>query len=281
MAHASADEAQEGVHKSARSLLFTVLGELVYPEGEPVWTASLLYVLEQAGYSQATARQAIARGVTAGWMVGERVGRTTRFELTPGLIARFDEGMRRVFAFNLQTEPWDGRWLVLIISIPNEQRLVRKRLYTSLHWAGLGNPTPGVWLTPHSDRAGEVERVVDELGLRESTVSVIGAPGTIGLSDAEIVRRSWDLETVAATYEDLQARFRDLDPAPGDPILLAHLELTGGQRHFPFFDPQLPEALLPQWIGREVTKWSHELRAKWEGPAHARWREIVKSTASR
>ncbi|MDT7771332.1 MAG: PaaX-like protein, partial [Pseudonocardiales bacterium] len=30
---------------SARSLLLTVLGELVYPNGKPVWTASLLYVL--------------------------------------------------------------------------------------------------------------------------------------------------------------------------------------------------------------------------------------------
>ena len=269
------------MHASARSLLFTVLGELVYPAGEPVWTASLLYVLERAGFKEQAARQAIARGVAAGWMVSERHGRETRFHLTPELVARFDEGASRVFAFSREAEPWDGRWLILLISIPNEQRQVRKRLYTALNWAGLGNPTPGMWLTPHSDRLGEVERVIAELSLRESTVSVIGAPAAVGLSEAEIVDRSWDLTSVAARYEDVLARFRALEPDPGDPMLLAHLELTGALRHLPFVDPQLPEALLPNWIGREVTKWSAQLQAEWSQPAHARWRAIVETTTPR
>src|SRR4029453_10821617 len=98
--------------------------------------------LERAGFSEQAARQAIARGVAAGWMVSERRGRETRFALTPELRRRFDEGGSRVFVCNLEAEPWDGRWLVLIVSIPNEQRSVRKRLYTALQWAGLGNPTP-------------------------------------------------------------------------------------------------------------------------------------------
>src|SRR5213078_1366377 len=173
------------------------------------------------------ARQAIARGVGAGWMVSERRGRETCFRLTPDLRGRFDEGASRVFAFSREAEPWDGRWLVLIVSIPSEQRQVRKRLYTALRWAGLGNPTPGVWLTPHSERVEEVERVIVELGLRESTVSLVGAPGAVGLSEAEIVRRAWDLASVAARYEAVLARFGGLEPQAGDPILLAHLELTG------------------------------------------------------
>src|SRR3954447_25231573 len=120
MAHASVDDlsAVQGLaHTSARSLLFTGLGELGAPEGEPVWTASLLHVLGRAGYSEQAARQAIARGVAAGWMVSERRGRETRFRLTPELIQRFDEGASRVFAFSREAEPWDGRWLVLFVSI--------------------------------------------------------------------------------------------------------------------------------------------------------------------
>ena len=143
MARAGNNGEQEHVHTSARSLLFTVLGQLVYPSGEPVWTASLLYVLQAAGYNEAAARQAIARGVGAGWIVSERLGRETRFHLTPSLVERFDEGARRVFAFSRETEPWDGRWLVVLVSIPSEQRGVRKRLYTTLRWAGLGNRCPG------------------------------------------------------------------------------------------------------------------------------------------
>lgn len=273
---------EQPVHTSARSLLFTILGELVHPDPLPVWTASLLYVLKAAGFSEQASRQAIARGVAAGWMASERRGREARLRLTPELNRRFDEGERRVFAYNsADAEPWDGRWLMVMISIPNEHRTARKRMYSALQWAGLGNPTPGVWLTPHTDRADEIARVVADLGLRESTLSVVGEPAAIGLSEAEIVRRSWDLTSVAATYEDLRARFRDLRPEPGDAALLAHLDLAGALRHFPFVDPQLPEALLPRWVGRDVTRWSQQLSREWSEAAHARWRAIVEDTSPR
>jgi phenylacetic acid degradation operon negative regulatory protein len=273
---------EQPVHASARSLLFTILGELVHPDPRPVWTASLLYVLKAAGFSEQASRQAIARGAAAGWMASERRGREVRLSLTPELNRRFDEGERRVFAYSsAESAPWDGRWLVLMISIPNEHRTVRKRLYSALQWAGLGNPTPGVWLTPHTQRADEIARVVADAGLRESTLSVVGEPAAIGLSEAEVVRRSWDLTSVAASYEDLRARFRDLKPEPGDPALLAHLDLAGALRHFPFVDPQLPEALLPRWVGRDVTRWSQELSRDWSEAAHARWRAIVEATSPR
>jgi phenylacetic acid degradation operon negative regulatory protein len=281
MARAEAESDPEHVHTSARSLLFTVLGELVYPSAQPVWTASLLHVFERAGYNEAAARQAISRGVAAGWMVSERIGRETRFHLTPSLIERFGEGAERVFAYSRETEPWDGRWLIVFVSIPNQQRGVRKRLYTTLRWAGLGNPMPGLWLTPHADRLAEVKRVIDELELRESTVSLIGRPADAGLAEDEIVDRAWELDGVAATYAELLARFRELAPEPGDPILLAHLELIGALRHFPFADPQLPEALLPGWIGREATKVLEQLMEDWSPAAHARWREIVQRSTPR
>jgi phenylacetic acid degradation operon negative regulatory protein len=274
-------EPEQRVHGSARSLLFTILAELVHPHPRPVWTASLLHVLKRAGFSEQAARQAIARGVTAGWMTSERQGRETRFSLTPLLRRSFDEGVSRVFAFSAGEPAWDGRWLVLFISIPSEQKMVRKRLYSALRWAGLGNPTPGVWLTPHTERLQEVEQVIADLGLRESVVAVLGEPVPIGLSEAEVVRRAWDLDSVAATYEELLGRFRGLEPEPGDPTLLAHLELAGALRHFPFVDPQLPETLAPHWIGREVMNWSQERSVAWSKAAHSRWREIVAETSPR
>src|SRR5687768_984309 len=106
---------EDRVHSSARSLLFTILGELVHPDPRAVWTASLLYVLKRAGFSEQAARQAIARGVAADWMISERRGRETRFSLTPTLTRSFDEGIRRVFAYTADPQAWDGRWLVLFI----------------------------------------------------------------------------------------------------------------------------------------------------------------------
>jgi phenylacetic acid degradation operon negative regulatory protein len=265
-------------YPSARSLLFTILADIVYRDPRPVWTASLLYVFKQAGFTEQAARQAIARGAAAGWMTGERRGRETRWTLTESLTRVFDEGVPRVYEFASGRRRWDGRWLVLMVSIPQEQRTVRKRLYAALRWAGLGNPMPGLWLTPHTERLDEVARVIEELGLTGSTVSVVGEPGALGLSELEIVQRAWDLEAVAASYNELLARFEGMAPEPGDPVLLAHLELTGALRHFPYMDPQLPEAILPEWIGREVTRQLRQLVADWSDAAHARWREIIANT---
>ncbi len=272
---------EQAAFPSARSLLLTILGALVYGDSEPVWTSALLYVMRAGGFTEQAARQAIARGAAAGWLTGGRSGRETRWTLGPEILTMFEAGSERVFAFSEQPALWDGEWLVVIISIPHEQRMVRKKLYGALRWAGLGNPTPGIWLTPHVDRADEVDGVIEELGLGSSTLSFVGRPATVGLRDAEIIERSWDLGQVATTYQELLARFSRLDPEPGDEVLMAQLELTSALRHFPFIDPQLPEALTPGWIGREATRQLRDLSAAWSVAARARWREIIATTAPR
>lgn len=260
-------------------MLFTILGALVFGGAEPVWTSSLLYVMKAGGFHEQAARQAIARGAGVAWITGGGRGRETRWTLGPGLVATFEAGEERVFAFSDEPAPWDGRWLVVMISIPQTRRAVRKKLYGALRWARLGNPTPGIWVTPHIDRADEVDRVITELDLRSSTLSFIGQPAKIGLSDAEMIVRAWDLERVATTYQELLARFSRLEPEPGDEVLLAHLELTSALRHFPFIDPQRPATLIPDWIGRDLTRRLRELNAGWSVAARSRWRAIVANTA--
>jgi phenylacetic acid degradation operon negative regulatory protein len=140
--------------------LLTVLGELVLPSGQPVWTSALLHVLRGVGVEEQTARQAIARGAAAGWIEGSRRGREVRWEITPAGRLLIEEGTRRVYSLSAGTPAWDGRWLILLITIPHEQRAVRKKLYGALSWAGFGNPATSVWLTPHPERVAEAERVV-------------------------------------------------------------------------------------------------------------------------
>ncbi|MFF0279382.1 hypothetical protein ACFYSW_03650 [Rhodococcus aetherivorans] len=36
------------------------------------------------------------------------------------------------------------------VPVPESHRSSRKKLYAALRWAGFGNPTPGVWVTPTS-----------------------------------------------------------------------------------------------------------------------------------
>ena len=99
---------------SARSLLFTILGELVWPTGEPVWTATLVHVLRGLGVEEQTARQAIARAAASDWITAARLGREVSWSLTPKLRQIFESGSLRVYSLSDSFSQWDGRWLVVL-----------------------------------------------------------------------------------------------------------------------------------------------------------------------
>jgi phenylacetic acid degradation operon negative regulatory protein len=259
---------------SARSLLLTVLGELVWPEGRPVWTSALLYVLKGLGIEEQTARQAIARAAAAGWITGERHGREVRWTLTPTGLGLIEEGAARVTSTAGPRTGWDGRWLVLLVTVPHTHRTARKRLYAGLTWAGFGNPTPGVWVSPHPERQAEAARLIEQLDLTDSTLSFIGPSGSIGLDDGEIVERAWDLEALADRFAAQLDALADIDPAPGDEMLFTHVQVVGQWQRTPFSDPQLPEELLPDWVGHRAAIRLAGLREQWTDAVHARWREI-------
>jgi phenylacetic acid degradation operon negative regulatory protein len=263
-------------HGSARSILLTILGEFVYPEEQPVWTSTLLHILTGVGVEEKAARQAIARGAAAGWITSGRSGREVCWHLTPAGRQLIKEGAERVESLSADSAEWDCRWLILIITVPESNRVVRRRLYSSLSWAGFGNPTPGIWISPHPEREGEARRVIDNLKLSSSTFSFVGSCASIGLSEHNLVKRAWNLGAVEAYYEEVLDRFKGLQPKEGDPILFTHVQLVNQWQRFPFIDPQLPDALLPtDWIGRRAAVLFREQRAAWHDAAHARWHELT------
>jgi phenylacetic acid degradation operon negative regulatory protein len=264
---------------SARSLLLTVLSELVLPRGEPAWTSSLLYVMTGLGLEEQNARQAIARASDAGVIISEKHGRAVRWSFSDYGTAQIEEITRRADSLISPPERWDGNCLVLAVTVPQRLRAVRKRLYSSLYWQGFGNPAPGLWASPHVDRVDELRELIDDVGLRESTVTFIGNTLGVGLSDGEIVARAWDLERIAARYEKLIETYQHLSPSSGDDLLFAHLSLLNEYREFPAMDPQLPEDLLPNWVGRRATELFVMLNRRWSGAAHQRWLEIVELTS--
>jgi phenylacetic acid degradation operon negative regulatory protein len=171
---------------------------------------------------------------------------------------------------------WNGTWLILIITVPESSRVVRRRLYSRLSWAGFGNPTPGIWVSPHPEREGEAKQVIDDLELSSSTFSFVGSSASIGINDRDLVARAWNLAAVEAHYEEVLDRFKGLNPQEGDSILFTHIQLVNEIQRFPFIDPQLPNALLPpDWIGQRVAELFQERRAIWHDGAHARWHELA------
>ena len=259
---------------SARSLLVTILGELVWPTGEPVWTSSLVQLLKGLGIEEQTARQAIARGAQSGWMVPERRGREVSWSLGPKLQHIFEVGSQRVFSLSDPFSAWEGTWLSVLVTIPTSHRRARRPLYAGLTWAGFGNPVPGIWLSPHVERAGEVRHLLDELDLHAHAISLVGRVDEIGISESEIVARGWDLASLAEHYEQVLAAVSRLDPASDDETLYAFLRMISEWQELPRADPQLPEALLPDWIGRRVARRIESLRAQWTPTVRARFAEM-------
>ncbi|MBS2537474.1 PaaX family transcriptional regulator [Catenulispora sp. NF23] len=261
--------------RSARSLLLTVLGEYVRPGGVPVWTSTLLHVAAGLGLEEKTARQALNRMALDGWIGTERVGRRVRWALTPHGTVLLTEGAERIYSFGRDRESWDGRWLVLLVSVPETQRDLRHRLRNSLTWAGLGSPAPGVWVSPHTTREAEAKQIVEELGLQAEAISFCGPFAGVG-SERSMVEQAWHTGELAEAYEDFLLQFAGLSPQSPDEVLYAQIRLVDEWRRFPSLDPQLPPELLPpQWIGLRAASVFEDLHQRWNTAARARWSELA------
>jgi phenylacetic acid degradation operon negative regulatory protein len=260
---------------SARSLLLTVLGEFVLPRPEPVWTQTLIDVLAGLGVEQKSARQALARTAAEGLLASDRSGRRVRWSLSTAGRRLLTEGAARIYGFGTRSTAWDGRWLVLLVSVPESRRQLRHRLRTRLAWAGLGSPTPGVWVTPDPAKQDEVARVIADLELTEVTSSFVGPFGAIG-AERDVVAQAWDLAGIEAAYADFLATFGSTAPGTPAEVMTAQIHLVHAWRRFPFLDPALPSELLPpEWAGARAAALFGTLHARWDGPAGRHWGALL------
>jgi phenylacetic acid degradation operon negative regulatory protein len=258
---------------SARSLLLTVLGEYVLPSDQPMWTVAAVQVLGGLGVEEKAARQALARTAADGWIAPLREGRQVRWALTGPGRRLLSDGAERIYSFAAEGPPWDGRWLVLTLTVPESQRQLRRQLRTRLSWAGFGNPAPGLWVTTDTGREAEAKQILDSLGLTRAAYSFTGPFGSIG-SARTLVDQAWDLDEVAKRYREFLAEFTGLNPDPGEETMLTQIRLVHEWRRFPFLDPQLPADLLPpKWIGKRAAAVFKELHGRWQERAQRAWRE--------
>jgi phenylacetic acid degradation operon negative regulatory protein len=259
---------------SARSLLMTVLGEFVLPRARPAWTSALVDVLGMFDVEEKSARQALARTAAEGWLRSDRVGRRVRWSLTPPGRRLLIEGAGRIYGFGSGEQNWDGRWLVVLVTIPESMRDLRHRLRTRLAWAGFGSPAPGVWITPRPGAEADAKLILDELGLTQA-MSFVATYGALG-REQEMVAAAWDLGGVAERYRHFIEEFGGLAPRTPDDVLRAQTRLVHEWRRFPFLDPQLPAVLLPpQWIGATATELFNARHTRWRDAAQRRWAEIA------
>ena len=179
---------------AARSLLLTVLGEYVLarPGGLSGRRRSSLLWSRSATRQQA-ARQAVARSTRDGWLATERRGRRARMSLadrTAALLRPAPSASTR----SARPWDWDGRWLLLVLRVPEERREVRHQLRSRLAWAGLGSLGGGVWLTPHVEREDGAGRCDQRRAGGRCDRSFVARLGSHGRARA-VVRRTPGIST--------------------------------------------------------------------------------------
>lgn len=274
-AHPSVSRRREVSHASARSVLMTLLGEYLLPHGSPVWTSALVEVLSQFGIEEKSARQALSRTAAEGWLGSERIGRRVRWSLTAHGHRLLSEGAHRIYEFGREQDDWDGRWLMLFVSVPEAKRDLRHQVRTRLAWAGFGSPQPGVWISPNTRRQTEASKIITELGVESPVMSFVAEFGSIG-EVGDLVTRAWDLSDLEVRYEDFIDEFTGVRPTTGQNALHAQTLLVHEWRRFPFLDPRLPAALLPaNWSGTKAADLFHRKHEEWRAESQRHWAEVM------
>lgn len=249
-------------------MLLTLLGEYVAPRDRPVFRDALVAALGAVGYKTNTSRQTLARSVASGWLESSRVGRRSLLRLSRETHGMLRAGYPRIYRFG-EPRCWDGRWLLAVLRVPEERRSVRDRVRTQLTWAGFGSLGGGVWISTHVDRQAEFQTIARDGGtartfaFRAEQLPVVGDPRTL-------VEQAWDLDEIRECYERFIRTYSDHQPQGAERVFQAQTELVHAWSTLPFFDPDLPDELLPaDWPRTSARELFVELHSRWQEPAES------------
>lgn len=255
--------------------IFVLFGDIILPRGGSVWTSSLLQLLRLLGVSERAARSTLSRMKRKGWLKAERRGRHSLYRLTPKGERLLSEGGRRIF------EPhdwsWDGRWCLVVYSVPESKRKLRAALRKRLTFLGFGPLGPGRWISAH-DRQAEVQALLDDLGAH-TFVQVFSGVNLDAGDGQQIVERCWDLRGLNRKYAKFLARWQQVYEhsalargngfSPAD-CFVQTFWISHEYSTFPQADPNLPAQLLPEgWLGVRAAGLVDSFRANLSERANA------------
>ena len=249
-----------------KAAMITLYGDYVRHRGAEIGIGSLIEVLGNFGISAQSVRSAVLRMCRVGLLKVRHNGRRSFYSLTDEGIGLLNEGERRIFERN--SGSWNGSWSVVVYSIPEERREFRDMLRQELTWMGYGPLCTATWISPH-DASKQVERTAKKLGVKEY-VQIFQAR-YLGFSNPKtVISRCWDLDRIHKRYADFITEYRaKLDEHrkrldKGDSIdpsecFTDRFRLIHEYRRLPYFDPDLPEELLPKnWLRSKASALFYE-----------------------
>ncbi|WP_416825352.1 phenylacetic acid degradation operon negative regulatory protein PaaX [Ectobacillus polymachus] len=241
---------------NTQSMIFTIYGDYIRHYDNKIWIGSLIQILKEFGHNEQAVRVSISRMLKQGWVQSEKKGNKSYYFLTERGVNRIDEAAKRIFKLN--PTKWDGKWRMLVYSIPEEKRQIRDEFRKELMWSGFGSFSNGCWISPN-DLEKEVNILIDKYEIHDYVdffISEYKGPDT----NKRLIEKSWNLEDITNKYESFISQYSrnymiDQDKLEKGQMTDAECfvvreNLVHEYRKFLFIDPGLPIDLLPEnWSG--------------------------------
>lgn len=188
------------------------------------------------------------------------------YSLTEDGFSLLEKGGQRIF--ERKPKSWDGMWSIVVYFIPEEKRKARDQLRQELSWMGYGPLSTATWISSH-DLTREVEEIAKKLEIREN-VQIFQAQYQGFSSARSIISRGWDLDWIHKRYASFIAEYRPKlenhlrrlkagETVESSECFVERFKLTDEYRRLPFFDPDLPEELLPKnWLRSQAAALFHD-----------------------
>jgi phenylacetic acid degradation operon negative regulatory protein len=258
--------------------IVTIFG--LYARAESNWlsVASVVRLMADLGVDAQPVRSSISRLKRRGVLQSERHAGAAGYSLGEPTLAMLAEGDVRIFE-RRRAAVEDG-WLVVVFSVPEHEREKRHEIRSSLTRLGLGTVAPGVWIAP-GNLASETRQTLERRGL--SPYVDIFAGDHLAFGDLRSkVRAWWDLDELAAQYEEFLQRYRPVrgraaaGEIPPREAFGEYVPMLTQWRRLPYRDPGLPLSLLPsEWNGLAAGALFDELHAALGPPAREHARALI------
>ncbi|WP_042347520.1 phenylacetic acid degradation operon negative regulatory protein PaaX [Bacillus massiliigorillae] len=241
---------------NTQSMIFTIYGDYIRHYGNKIWIGSLIRLLKEFGHNEQAVRVAVSRMLKQGWVKSEKQGHKSYYYLTPRGVKRVEEAAERIFKLN--PHEWDGKWRILMYTIPEEKRQIRDELRKELYWSGFGSFSNGCWISPNNLEK-EVELLIEKYQIKpyvDFFVSEYRGPR----ESESLIERSWALGEIEEKYEQFiteyskkfivhQSIIQQKEMSDAE-CFVERTNLVHEYRKFLFIDPGLPAELLPaRWNG--------------------------------
>lgn len=268
---------------NTRSMIFTLYGDYIRHYGNKIWIGSLIKLLNEFGHNDQAVRAAISRMSKQGWVESEKQGNKSFYYLSSDGVRRIEEAAGRIF--KLKPEKWDGKWSILMYTIPEEIRNIRDELRKELVWSGFGTFSNSCWVSPNT-----LDKQVTDLIRKykiEEYVDYFVADYKGPHENKRLIEKSWDLHDINDKYQLFISEYSQKYIIDKNKIqkgemtsaecFVERTKLVHEYRKFLFVDPGLPEELLPKkWLGGHAASLFSDYYRELAEPASLFFEEVFR-----